>query len=111
MQFEKFKVVFFVPEENLSTVIEALRKENINSLGEYKNCMSWSLVESTWMSGDNANPYNGVPGETTVAREYRVEFLCEDTNLKRAVQSIRDNHPYEEVEIDIYPIIYGNDLL
>lgn len=111
MKFNKFKVFFFVPEENFNTVIQALRDADINSLGEYKNCMSWTAVESTWTSMENANPYNGVPGEVTVAREYKVEFLCEEKNLERAVQIIRKCHPYEEVEIDIYPIIYGMDLL
>src|SRR5574344_1319229 len=96
-----YKVFVFVPVESLDIIVEALRKGDINQLGNYKNCMSWRNVKSTWTSLDEATPYNGTPGQTTEAEEYELEFLCEERDLERAIAIIHKNHPYETAEIDI----------
>ena len=111
METTVYKVYVFIPTESLEKVIKALQKGHINQLGNYKNCMSWQKVESTWVSLSGAVPYDGKVGKTTRAEEYKLEFLCEEKNLKKAVALIRKNHPYEEVEIDVIPMIYGMNLL
>lgn len=99
-----YKVVTFVPPEYLDAVVDALCAICVNTIGSYKNCMSWTGVTSTWESLESAHPFIGEPGQRSVESEYRLEFLCEKDRLHSAVDTIRSKHPYEEAEIDIYPL-------
>ena len=44
-------------------------------------------------------------GEIEFAPEYKLEFRCEEKDLQLAVKTIKENHPYEEVCINVIPII------
>lgn len=66
--------------------------------------MSWIETNSTWTPIQNAHPYQGTIGEISIEKEIRLELYCEEENIQSIVQTIKDNHPYEEPEIDLYPI-------
>ena len=42
--------------------------------------------------------------EIEFAKEYKLEFICEEDKLKLAVDVIKSNHPYEEVCVNIVPL-------
>lgn len=105
--FDTFKVVVYVPTNYVNTFLEKISERVVNQIGEYKNCISWTRVDSTWTSGENARPFIGTPGETSFEKEYRFEFSCSKENLEDVVKYINKIHPYETPEIDIIPIIMG----
>ena len=98
------KVVTYVPKDWLEAVVQALCDIEVNSLGNYVNCMTWWEVTSTWTPIEGANPFIGTVGEMSVEPEYRIEFLCDADKIELAAQAIRSVHPYEEVAIDVYPM-------
>ena len=104
-----YKIVTFVATNHLDELVDALREEYVNRIGEYANCMSWAPVSSTWTPLEGAKPFIGKPGEVVVEDEYRLEMLCAQKDLRRVVEAIRRAHPYEEPEIDIYPLIAADD--
>lgn len=105
MSERTFKVVTFVPPECLDALVDALREIRVNRLGNYQNCMSWMQVTSSWDSLEEAHPFLGTPGKRSVESECRLEFQCDESRLGEAVATIREQHPYEEPEIDIYPLL------
>ena len=87
---KKYKIETYLPKEALERI---------------KNCcMNWYEVNSSWRPIEGANPYQGKVGEIEVAMEYKIEFVCVEKDLKKAVQTIKANHPYEEVCINIIPL-------
>ena len=65
--------------------------------------MSWYEVNSSWRPIDGANPYLGKVGEIEFAAEYKLEFQCSEKQLKTAIDTIKQNHPYKEVGINVVP--------
>lgn len=102
---KNYKIEVYIPLENLETMISKLKTLNIGILGNYKNCMTWYKVNSTWEASDKANPYLGKAGEVCEAEEYKIEFRCTEDILKEVVTSIKEVHPYEEVCINVVELV------
>ena len=100
-----YKIEVYLPLDALDSIICAIKNLNIGVIGEYKNCMSWYKVKSSWEASERTNPYLGNKGERYEADEYKLEFRCKENKLKEIIQCIKDIHPYEEVCINIIELI------
>lgn len=103
--FASYKIVVYIPEKDFNEYLSKILKLNINQIGNYKNCISWTNCTSSWTPLDNANPYIGQINQTSIEKEMRLEFKCDTKNIKQLVKLLKDIHPYEEPEIDIIPLI------
>ncbi len=72
---------------------------------KYTHCMSWYKVQSMWMAQGDAKPYLGELNVDQHAEEYVLVFRCRDENIDTVVRLIKENHPYEEVCIDIHRLM------
>lgn len=100
-----FKIEVYLPEEALENIKQALYKLGLGKIGNYDCCLSWYQVNSSWRPMEGANPYLGTVNKIEFAPEYKLEFQCDEPYLKLAIETIKANHPYEEVGINIIPII------
>lgn len=102
---ELVKLVVFVPEENADEVRVALGKAGAGKIGDYTFC-SYSLKGvGRFKPGDSANPHIGEAGKLEAVDEERIEVACEKDQASDIINVIKDVHPYEEVVIDIYPML------
>ncbi|MDB5166671.1 MAG: hypothetical protein JWM37_743 [Candidatus Saccharibacteria bacterium] len=102
---ELVKLVVFVPEKDADEVREALGKAGAGRIGEYSFC-SFSLKGvGRFKPSDNANPHIGTANQLEAVSEERIEVACEKHQAADIIQVIKDVHPYEEVVIDIYPML------
>lgn len=102
---ELVKIVVFVPEDNADDMRQALGEAGAGNIGEYTFC-SYSLKGvGRFMAGKNAHPTIGKPGEFTAVDEERIEVACEKHQVSEIIKVIKKAHPYEEVVIDIYPML------
>ena len=102
---ELVKLVVFVPEENADEVRQALGEAGAGKIGEYTFC-SYSLKGvGRFKPSDKANPHIGSAGKLEAVNEERIEVACEKSQVAEIIQVIKDVHPYEEVVIDIYPML------
>lgn len=101
---KKYKIETYLPKESLEKIKDALYKIRVGKIGNYDCCMNWYEVNSSWRPAEGANPYQGKIGEIEIAAEYKLEFVCDETDLKKTIKTIKQNHPYEEVCINIFEI-------
>ena len=102
---ELVKLVTFVPEDHADAMRQALGEAGAGKIGEYTFC-SFSLKGvSRFKSGDGAHPAIGKPGEFTRVDEERIEVACDKQQVNDIIKVIKKAHPYEEVVIDIYPML------
>lgn len=102
---ELVKLVVFVPEENADEVRQALGEAGAGKIGEYSFC-SYSLKGvGRFKPSDNADPHIGSAGKMEEVNEERIEVACEKNQALDIIRVIKDVHPYEEVVIDIYPML------
>ena len=102
---ELVKIVVFVPEDNADEIRQALGEAGAGKIGEYSFC-SFSLKGvGRFKPSDGANPHIGQAGELESVDEERIEVACDKEQAPEIIRVIKGIHPYEEVVIDIYPML------
>jgi hypothetical protein len=48
------------------------------------------------------NPYIGELNQVECVQEYKVEMICSDELIKKAVKVLKEVHPYEEVAYEVF---------
>jgi len=100
-----YKIEAYLPLEALDNIRGALYELGLGKVGNYEDCMSWYEINSSWKPIDGATPYLGNVGEIEFAPEYKLEFRCDEEMIEEAVKAIKDNHPYEEVCINVIEVL------
>ncbi len=99
-----YKVETYLPKEALENIKKALYNLELGKIGNYSCCLTWYEVNSSWKPLESSNPYLGKINEIEYAAEYKLEFQCKEEDLNDAIKAIKNNHPYEEVCINIIPL-------
>lgn len=102
---ELVKLVVFVPEENADEVRKALGEAGAGRIGEYSFCSYSIKGVGRFIPSSAANPHIGSAGKMEEVAEERIEVACEKNQASDIIKVIKQVHPYEEVVIDIYPML------
>jgi hypothetical protein len=102
---ELVKLVVFVPEENADQVRKALGEAGAGKIGNYTFCSFSIKGIGRFKPSEGANPRIGNVGELEEVNEERIEVACEKDQVAEIIKVIKRVHPYEEVVIDIYPML------
>jgi len=102
---DEFKLVVFVPEENVVELRNTLATEaGAGWIGNYSHC-SYNLGgHGTFLGHEGTNPAVGQSGQIETVDEIRMEMVCDRRQLSHAAEVIRRVHPYEEPAWDVYPL-------
>ncbi len=100
----RYKLVAFVPADDLSRVSDALFAAGAGHIGAYRECSFRADGTGTFFGTDAANPTVGVKGRREEVRESRLEVVVPEARLAAAVAALRGAHSYEEPAFDIYPL-------
>jgi dinuclear metal center YbgI/SA1388 family protein len=98
------KVVVFVPEADLGRVSDALFEAGAGRIGAYNECSFRLSGTGTFFGSEAANPTVGQKGRREEVSEWRLEVVCPEGDVDRAVAAIRRSHSYEEPAFDVYPL-------
>ncbi len=99
-----YKFVVFVPKSHASTIREVLGNEGTGFIGNYSHCTYNIEGIGTFMPLEGTSPYIGEHNKLEEVEEIRIETIVEKKDLGRIIKKVLDNHPYEEVAYDIYPL-------
>ena len=102
---ELVKLVVFVPEEDANKVRQALGKAGAGKIGEYTYCSFSIKGTGRFIPSKKANPAKGKAEQMEEVAEERIEVACEKDQVQKIIKQIKNVHPYEEVVIDIYPML------
>lgn len=110
MDFEQVKISTTVPVENADKVREALGKAGAGTVGKYSFCSFSSRGVGRFKPSASADPHIGEAGKLEAVEEERIEVICPRTVAPKAIAALKATHPYEEVILEITPLI-GEDKL
>lgn len=105
MDFKRVKISTTVPVENADQLRQALGKAGAGKIGEYSFCSFSVRGKGRFMPSEDANPHIGEANKLEVVEEEQVEVVCDRTIAKQVIAALKAAHPYEEVIIDITPLI------
>ncbi len=104
------KIVTFVPESHAEAVRRSLGDVGVGMIGDCTHCSFSVKGIGRFMPTEGTNPYCGEIGKTSEAIEERIEVVCPWEKIKEAVKAVKEAHPYEEVPIDIHPVLSEDDI-
>ena len=96
-----YKICFYVPENAVDIVKQALFDAGAGQIGNYDSC-SWQVLGAgQFRALEDSSPAIGEMGKIETVSEYRVEMVCEDEIIKNVIETLRQSHPYEEPAYDV----------
>lgn len=110
MNLSNVKIVTFVPIKNANIVRKSIGDAGAGKIGKYSYCSFSVFGKGRFKPIDGANPTIGQPNIYEAVKEERIEVVCNRSDAKTVIAAIKKSHPYEEVGIDIYPMISELDL-
>ncbi|OGE27942.1 hypothetical protein A2867_02615 [Candidatus Daviesbacteria bacterium RIFCSPHIGHO2_01_FULL_40_11] len=105
-----FKIVTFVPVKDAEKVRMAIGDAGAGVLGSYTHASFSTKGVGRFIPGEGAHPTIGEVGQLVEVDEERIEVICQKEKVKDVVAAIRVTHPYEEIPIEIYELVDGNEL-
>ena len=99
---QALKITSYVPGESVDKVRSAMAEAGAGRIGAYSHCSFTGTGEGTFLGGEDSNPVVGRRGRLESVEERRLEMVCGDDALPRAIAALRRTHPYEEPPIEIH---------
>jgi len=101
------KLVVYVPTEAADDVSEAMFKAGAGTIGRYDHCSFRTAGIGTFRAHEGCHPSIGTVGSDERVEELRLETVVKRSQLKRVIERMEKQHPYEEVAYDVIPIENG----
>src|SRR5687767_8213367 len=98
---DQYKLVTFVPAEQVETVSSALFAAGAGRIGDYTQCSFRSPGTGTFFGEEGTNPTVGQAGKLEEASEVRLETVMPIAKLNDVLTALRASHPYEEPAFDL----------
>lgn len=98
------KLVTFCPLALAPVVRAALFESGAGHIGNYSDCSFNAEGTGTFKAGEGTDPYVGEQGLQHHEPEVRIEVVYLAQNERKILLALFENHPYEEVAYDIYPL-------
>lgn len=99
-----YKLNFFVPKAEKEAVKQALFDIGVGRYENYECCSFESLGIGQFKPINSAKPFLGEVDMLERVEEYKVEMICSDELIKKAIKVLKEVHPYEEVAYEVFKI-------
>lgn len=99
------KIVVFVPVDDTASVLSAAFGAGGGAIGEYDECSFRVSGTGTFRPSAAANPAVGEREQRNDVAEDRIEIVVNRRRMDAVVDAIKGAHPYEEVALDVYPLV------
>ena len=105
MKDKAVKLVVFVSESYADAVRSALAEAGAGIIGDYTHCSFSVKGVGRFIPLPDAHPTTGTIGKLKEVVEEKIETICDEKNLDAVIAAVKKAHPYEEVAIDVYPLL------
>lgn len=95
------KLVTFVPEVDVNSVIAALSSAGAGAIGNYDQCAFTSPGTGQFRPLDGSDPHIGQVGDLTRTPEVRVEMVLPRAKRTAVIRALLASHPYETPAFDL----------
>ncbi len=96
-----YKFSFYVPENHLETVKDAVFAAGAGRMGDYDRCCWQTLGQGQFRPLQGSQPFIGDLDLVQTVTEYKVEMVCADHLIDQVIAALRQAHPYEEPAFDV----------
>ena len=98
------KIVVFCQADEVADVARGAFAAGAGVIGNYTECAFFGYGIGSFVGGAESNQAIGVPGESEVVEEVRLEVICPPARVSQVCAAIRSAHSYETPAIDVYQL-------
>lgn len=102
---EKVTLIINVPVKDAKKVRAALGNAGAGKMGNYSHCSFSMRGIGRFLPEAGADPHLGEVGKLEEVEEERILTYVAKKDLDRVIEEVKKAHPYEEVPIEIYPLL------
>lgn len=102
---DKVKIWLTCPKTHADKVRTAIGDAGFGKIGNYSHCSFVTEGKGYSKALDGANPSIGEVGQITEIEEVIIEFVCQKDQLVSLKEILKEHHPYEEVAVEVSPLI------
>lgn len=106
-----YKIITFVPVADANKLRQVMGDAGAGVLGNYHHASFSTRGIGRFTPSEGAHPHIGKIGEESEVEEERIEVICEKEKLKDVIDAIKQNHPYEEIPLEIYELVSKNAVI
>lgn len=110
MEFRRVKISTTAPPEYCDAIRQAVGEAGAGHIGEYTFCSFSTPGKGRSMPSSTAQPFIGTANKLEIIDEEQIEVVCNRADAKKIIAALRKAHPYEEVIVDITPLIDEDQL-
>lgn len=99
------KIQVFCPRAVVDQVRLAIGRAGGGEIGKYQYCAFVSEGQGYFLPTEGAHPAAGEVGKINQVPEAKIEFFCAKDKVSAVVAAIEAVHPYEEIPIEIFPLL------
>lgn len=99
------KIQTYCPKKDANKVRLAIGKAGAGIIGNYTYCSFLTSGNEYFLPMKGSNPAIGKQGKHEKVEGYKIEFICKKNKAKTIVDAIKKAHPYEEVVIEVFPLL------
>ena len=99
------KIQVFIPKSHVDKIRLALGESGIGRMGDYDYTAFITEGRGYFRPLKGAQPAIGEVGEIEEVAEMKLEFVCDKSEINKVMEIIKENHPYEEVALDVLPLL------
>jgi len=96
-----YKLITFVPSENVNKVSAAVFNAGAGEMGNYSKCGFSVDGSGTFLPNEAANPAIGTSGKLERVGEVRFETIVHSSKLQNVIDAMISAHPYEMPAYDV----------
>jgi dinuclear metal center YbgI/SA1388 family protein len=100
----EYKLVVFVPAEEVEMLRRALSRAGAGRIGHYEECSFELRGRGSFRGDETTNPTIGRRQTLEFVDEVRLEMVVPKRRVGDVVRALYANHSYEEPAFDLYPL-------
>ena len=100
-----YQITFYVPETHLEEVKNSLFAAGAGKIGNYTRCAWQTKGEGQFCPQAGSKPFLGETDKIERVVEYKVELVCSEKHLKKAIAALKSSHPYEQPAYGVIQLV------
>jgi len=101
---DNYKLIVFVPVEEVDKVSEAVFAAGAGWIGNYSKCSFQAQGTGTFLPLEGAKPAIGKKGRLEKVSEIRFETIVPAEKLEQVIAAMKKAHPYETPAYDVFKL-------